>query len=185
MDKPMQVHRSSGCGCAAPQWTTISNASPMPIFWKTALKISYNAFGELTYSDGGAAEPVVPVRAFPMSAPDTGISLVDVRGHELVWIADIHELDTELRTTLLAALADSEFMPEIKAIIEVSSYTMPSQWKVGTDRGETLLTLKGEEDIRRLSPTRLLIAAGNGVQFLIRDRQQLDKASRKHLDRFL
>ena len=149
------------------------------------MKISYNAFGELSYSDGVTSEPVVPVRAFPMSAPGTGISLVDVRGHELVWIADIHELDADLCATLLAALAHSEFMPEIEAIIEVSSYTMPSLWKVATDRGETLLTLKGEEDIRRISPTRLLIAAGNGVQFLIRNMQQLDKASRKHLDRFL
>ena len=152
-----------------------------------ALKISHNAFGQLCYSDGDSRvhQPIAPVRAFPMSAPEAGISLVDARGHELVWIAHLDELDADSRAMLEAALARSEFMPEIRAIVDVSSYTMPSLWRVDTDRGETWLTLKGEEDIRRLSVTRLLIAAGNGVQFLIPDTQRLDKASRKRLERFL
>ena len=45
--------------------------------------------------------------------------------------------------------------------------------------------LKGEEDIRRLSRTRLLIADTHGIQFLIRDIGTLDRHSRKLLDRFL
>ncbi|HSG22318.1 MAG TPA: DUF1854 domain-containing protein, partial [Azonexus sp.] len=44
---------------------------------------------------------------------------------------------------------------------------------------------KGEEEIRRLSHTRLLIADSNGIEFLIRDLSQLDQHSRKLLDRFL
>jgi hypothetical protein len=56
---------------------------------------------------------------------------------------------------------------------------------VDTDRGETCLVLKGEEDIRRLGRTALLIADANGIQFLVRDIQSLDRASRKMLDRFL
>ena len=76
-------------------------------------------------------------------------------------------------------------MPEIQNIRHVSSYATPSVWQVSTDRGDTEFTLKGEEDIRRLSASQLLIADSNGVQFLIRDIQQLDKGSRKRLDRFL
>jgi uncharacterized ferredoxin-like protein len=45
--------------------------------------------------------------------------------------------------------------------------------------------LKGEEDIRRIAHATLLIADSHGVQFLIRDTDALDKASRKLLDRFL
>ena len=54
-----------------------------------------------------------------------------------------------------------------------------------TDRGPTRLTLKAEEDIRRLSAGSLLITAAHGVQFLVRDMAALDKASRRILDHFL
>lgn len=152
-----------------------------------ALQLKHNAYGQLCYTDAGGAvhEQVTPVRAFPMSAPDEGISLVDARGRELVWIAHLDDLDVASRAMLDAALASREFMPEIRSIRHVSSYATPSVWEVVTDRGDTEFTLKGEEDIRRLSASRLLIADSNGVHFLIRDIQQLDKASRRRLDRFL
>lgn len=47
-------------------------------------------------------------------------------------------------------MAGREFMPEIRRIEAVSGYVCPCQWEVETDRGMTRLTLKGEEDIRRL-----------------------------------
>jgi hypothetical protein len=61
----------------------------------------------------------------------------------------------------------------------------PSIWDIETDRGATTLLLKGEEDIRRLSASVLLVTDGHGVQFLIRDMAQMDRHSRKLLDRFL
>ena len=76
-------------------------------------------------------------------------------------------------------------MPEIRAIRAVSSFATPSTWTIDTDRGATALVLKGEEDIRRLARTSLLIADRNGIQYLIRDIGALDRASRKLLDRFL
>ena len=45
--------------------------------------------------------------------------------------------------------------------------------------------LKGEEDIRRIGHATLLISDSHGIQFLVRDMQALDTASRKLLDRFL
>ena len=65
------------------------------------------------------------------------------------------------------------------------AHATPSTWTIVTDRGETKLILKGEEDIRRLAAPALLIADSNGIQYLIRDRQALDAHSRKILDRFL
>jgi hypothetical protein len=56
---------------------------------------------------------------------------------------------------------------------------------VQTNRGPTQLVLKGEEDIRRLSAHRLIVADAHGVQFLIRDLPSLDRHTRKLLDRFL
>jgi hypothetical protein len=45
--------------------------------------------------------------------------------------------------------------------------------------------LKGDEDIRRIGSTSLLITDNHGIQFLIRDMFSVDKLSRKILDRFL
>ena len=116
---------------------------------------------------------------------DEGIALVDPHGHELAWIERLDELRAELRQLVDSELASREFMPVIERIVDVSSFATPSTWTVVTNRGETKLILKGEEDIRRLTPPALLIADSNGIQFLIRDRQALDAHSRKILDRFL
>ena len=66
-----------------------------------------------------------------------------------------------------------------------SSFGTPSQWTVETDRGYTTFVLKGEEDIRRLKGSALLIASGDGVQYGIADMAALDRASRRLLERFL
>ena len=114
----------------------------------------------LTLPDGTAHEGVVPVRAFPIAAPQ--------------------------RQLLEEELAVREFVPTIEKIVAVSSFSTPSTWDVITDRGAARLVLKAEEDIRRLAGrTRLLIAAGEGGQFKVPDTTALDKHSRKLLERFL
>ncbi|HJV53527.1 MAG TPA: DUF1854 domain-containing protein [Noviherbaspirillum sp.] len=149
-------------------------------------ELSRNAFGKLVLaSEEGVFEGVVPVRAFPIAAPESGIALVDVDGHELAWIDSLDELPAEARTLLEEELKNREFLPEIRQIRHVSTFAVPSTWEVDTDRGLATFVLKGEEDIRRVAHETLLIADSHGVQFLIRDVQALDKASRKLLDRFL
>jgi hypothetical protein len=150
-------------------------------------RLARNAFGRLVFTaaDGTVAEGVVPVRAFPISAADEGVSLVSTDGSEVAWFDRVADLPEAVRSLVEAELASREFMPEIKGIASVSSFATPSTWQVDTDRGPTQLVLKGEEDIRRLGRTALLIADANGIQFLVRDIQALDRASRKLLDRFL
>lgn len=146
-----------------------------------------NAFGllVLTAADGQMHEGVVPVRAFPIAAPDEGLALVNADGRELAWIASPAMLPDDIRKLLEEELASREFLPEIRSIRHVSSFATPSTWEVETDRGATSFVLKGEEDIRRIAHSTLLIADSHGIQFLIKDFQTLDKASRKVLDRFL
>lgn len=150
-------------------------------------KLSWNTFGRLVYTgaNGDVHEGVAPIRAFPIGAPDEGISLVSSDGQELAWISRLTDLPDEARGIVEKELASREFMPEIRRIQRVSSFTAPSTWHVETNRGDASFTLKGEEDIRRIVATSLLIADSHGVQFLIRDTQALDTASRKILDRFL
>lgn len=146
-----------------------------------------DSFGRLVLTDaqGQRHEGVTPVRAFPIAAPDEGLSLINFEGHEVGWVERIADLPPALREVIEADLRSRDFVPEIARISEVSSFACPSTWQVQTDRGAAELRLKGEEDIRRLSQTRLLIADANGIQFLVRDLNQLDKHSRKLLDRFL
>lgn len=139
----------------------------------------------LTTADGTQHEAVVPVRAYPISAPDRMISLVGADGHELAWLDALDQLDAPARELVEEELRRREFMPEIKRLFGVSGFATPSTWDIETDRGRASLQLKGEEDIRRMGGGVMLIADAHGVQFMIRDVSALDRHSRKLLDRFL
>jgi len=136
-------------------------------------------------SDGSLHPGVIAVRAFPVRAPDEAISIVDGQGQEVCWIEHLQDMAPALRTNVSQALQSREFMPEIVRVEKVSSFATPSVWHVHTNRGTCDFTLKGEEDIRRLSANTLIVADAHGVHFLIRDLPSLDAHSRKLLDRFL
>jgi hypothetical protein len=139
----------------------------------------------LSFPDGQTVEGVVPVRAFPVTAPLEGIALVDGEGHEVAWIERLDRMPQESRALIEEELASREFAPEIRRLLEVSSFATPSTWRVETDRGPTSFVLKAEEDIRWVGAGALRIADSLGIQFLIRDLKGLDQASRRLLDRFL
>ena len=86
-----------------------------------------NAFGQLVLSrDGNDYAGVTVVRAFPIGAPDDGLSLVSPDGHELAWIDHIDQLPPAMRPLISEALASREFMPVIQRIRSVSSFATPS-----------------------------------------------------------
>ena len=153
--------------------------------------LTRNAFGKLIYTgaDGTTHEGVTPVRAFALTAPDYGLSLISAEGKELQWIDRLEDLPESERLLIVDELAQREFMPVIQRIVAVGSFATPSTWQVETDRGPAELILKSEDDIRRLRGTRypqgLLIADSNGIQFMIHDRSALDAQSQKILKRFL
>ena len=152
------------------------------------LQLERNAHGRLvlTLACGTVHTDVVPVRAFPIAAPDEGLSLIGSNGHELLWIERLTDVPAQARSLLEEELALREFVPVIERICSVSSFSTPCTWTVETDRGTAQFVLKGEEDIRRLRErSALLIAAGDGVQYTVRDTSALDKASRRLLERFL
>ena len=150
------------------------------------IEIRRDSFGRLAVTVAGVSHrDVVPVRAFPISAPEEGVALIGSDGHELAWIERLEDLPEPERRLVSEELASREFTPEIRRILQVSGYVTPCTWLVDTDRGEVRLMLKSEESIRRLSPTSLLIADARGIHFLVRDLQALDATSRKLLDRFL
>ena len=160
------------------------NDSP-PLF-----QLRTNLWGELacTLADGSVHVSVTPVRAFPLTGPDTAVALMSSDGHELVWIPALGSLPPDQQAMIEAALGRREFMPVIQRIRAVSTFATPSHWSVDTDRGPATLLLKAEEDIRRLtgaSQRALLITSAHGMVFKVNDWQALDKHSRQLLERFL
>ncbi len=155
------------------------NAPTFKLHWNTAGRLVFTA------ADGTVHTGVVPVRAFPVSAAEEGLSIVDIDGHELAWIDRLVDLPPDMQAAVRKGLQEREFMPEIQRLNSVSSFATPSNWHVDTDRGNFEFVLKGEEDIRRLSGGALLVVDSHGVQFLIRDLFALDRHSKKLLDRFL
>jgi hypothetical protein len=153
-----------------------------------SFQLQRDSFGRLvlTLPDGTVHEGVVPVRAFPLAAPEEGVSLVSTEGRELAWVPLLGDLSPEDRALIEEELAAREFVPTVLRIDAVSSFSTPSTWSVVTDRGPTRFVLKGEEDIRRLGEDgALLISSGEGINFRIADRWALDRKSRAVLERFL
>ena len=149
-------------------------------------QLERDALGNLIFIDakGERHVDVYPVRAFPITAPGGGIAIMDQSGKELCWYPDVAAIPEAELGLIEEGLAAREFMPVIEKITRVSTYATPSIWDIETDRGPTRIRLKGEEDIRRIAGNTLLIADSNGMQFLIKDSTELDKLSKKLLDRF-
>jgi hypothetical protein len=161
----------------------MSTTMTAPITWT----LHRNPAGRLVFTDaaGTAHEGVTPVRAFPLTAPDEGLSIVGADGHELLWLDHVNQMPAAAQGLLNEELAVREFAPLIQQLLSVSTFATPSTWEVATDRGPTRFVLKSEDDIRRLPEGKLLITAGHGLTFVVPDRFALDKHSRRLLERFL
>ena len=151
-----------------------------------AHQLQRDSLGRLVFidSNGLSHVGVHPVRAFPITAIDAGVGIMDQSGKEVFWYPNVAAIPQHELQIIEAELAAREFMPVIEKITKVSTFATPSIWDIETDRGPTRIRLKGEEDIRRIAGNTLLIADSNGLQFLIKDATTLDKVSKKLLDRF-
>jgi hypothetical protein len=149
--------------------------------------LSRNQAGRLllTLKDGRVYEGVVPVRAFPLQAPEQFVAFMSLEGKEVAWVDDLSAIPQDTRDLITQEIASREMMPVIERIVSVSTLSTPSTWDIVTDRGATKLILKGEEDIRRLTGSTLIITDSHGLRFVLPDMQALDKNSRRILDRFL
>ena len=161
--------------------------SPIIRVNKSHFQLTRDSFGRLvlTNPEGEVFEGVVPVRAYPIQAPQDGVALVATDGHEVGWLDRLADAPPSVQVLIQEALDTREFMPEIQDIVSVTSFSTPCTWTVKTDRGDTRFVLRGDEDIRRVGPTVLLVTDSHGIQFKIRDLSLLSKESRRIMDRFL
>jgi hypothetical protein len=152
-----------------------------------AVHLTRESSGRLVYVDahGASTQGVTVVRAFPLSEPSLGISIINLQGHEVAWFDDLNHLDDASRALVEEDLSARDFRPVIAQIVAVSTFATPTEWTVQTDRGLVAFTLKAEEDIRRLDGARLLVTSADGLAYEIKDRWALDRSSRRFLERFL
>jgi hypothetical protein len=127
---------------------------------------------------------VIPVRAFPLTAPNRAICLLDDRGHEISYIDDLNELATATRELIESDLASREFRPIVQHIDRIDVLTTHAQWHVTTDRGQVSFAIEDEEQVRALGDGRYVIVDQSGTRFVVPNLQGLDSKSRRALHRF-
>ena len=108
----------------------------------------------MTDANGRRHVGVEPIRSFPLSDPQHGISICNTEGVEVLWIEDLQAMPAASRKLIEDELSRREFMPVIERIVSVSSNTDPSKWEVDTDRGRTEFSLKSEDDVAGLARAR-------------------------------
>ncbi len=149
--------------------------------------LRHDEWGRLIFTDanGGVHVGVEPVRAFPIHDPDCDISLLDTDGREVFWIENLSTQPDDFRQRVTEELNRRHFLPVIERIANIEGITEPTTWEIVTDRGRTRFQLKSEEDVRRVTQGRVIIADRYGVRYLIPDYRQLDATSRRYLERYI
>ena len=150
--------------------------------------LTKNSFGKLILkqiNSSIAAELVTPIRAFPLSARNELIYLVNEKGHELAYIDKLSTLEDDFRKLIVEDFAGRELIPIIKRIKTINRYEAPCIFTVVTDKGTTELNLTDESNIRQFNTHSFLITDCNGVNFLIKNYLELDKHSKHILERFI
>ena len=143
--------------------------------------LSRDEWGQLTMigPDGIRHSNVTPIALFPISQPDSWISIRSPDGSELACVEDPHTLPPDAWKLLKEDLALREFVPIIHRIVRVSGNSEPCEWQVETDRGPTTFVLKSEDDVRRIGDHEILILDAHGTRYHIPDLRTCDVKSRR------
>jgi hypothetical protein len=146
-----------------------------------AVRARRNERGRLVVTLAGGVqtvEGVRPVRAFPMTAPDRQIVLLDAEDRELGIIRELGALDRESQEAIKAELEVAYLVPRVQSIRSVLSRFGVTTWELETDRGLRTAHVKERSDIRPLPDGRIILTDVDGVKYEIPPVQDLDDRSR-------
>ncbi len=129
--------------------------------------------------DGTRYANVTPVPLFPISSPESWVSIRAADGNELACIEDANSLPTEVSRLLKDELARREFVPIIERIVRVSGNSEPCEFQVETDRGPTRFVLKSEDDVRRIGDHQIVIIDAHGTRYHIPNINAVDAKTRR------
>jgi hypothetical protein len=143
-----------------------------------------DARGKLVVTLGGGVETVEgvrPVRAFPLTAPDRQIVLLDGEDQELGVIRELRALDRESREAIEAELEVAYLVTQVREIRSIQSRFGVTTWELETDRGSRTAHVKERSDIRPLPDGRIILTDVDGVKYEIVP-DELDERSRTWLE---
>lgn len=153
-----------------------------------AIQIRKNQFNKLTLKikDGQEYDEIRAVMAFPLTDPDSYVSLFEAKdgkkGKEIGIIEDINKLDPESKKVLKEELKKEYFMPQITKIYSMTENHGVMKFDVQTDKGRRVFETRHKEDIRRISKNRIIIRDSDGNRYEIRDQTKLDPRSMNLID---
>ena len=132
---------------------------------------------------GDRHEAVRLVRAFPFTAANGPVAVVDSKGNEILWIKDPDSLSLTHQEFIQNQIKREEFLPRIQFIKSVSQGT-PHQWNVATDRGENTFEQAASDGVVWHPDGSVSITDCDGICYLIPAVQKLDRRSRRLLERY-
>jgi ABC-type multidrug transport system ATPase subunit len=172
--------KSEPAGASEPDDEPEDVSAPLQLPRPSELSLEWSAATDtLTLRDAVAAHVVHPRRCFPLSDPDGYVSLVDARGHEIVCLKSLGELNANARTAVEQALRATELLPRVVKIDGVQQEATQSTWQVQTDRGTREFVVDQEDHVRRLADGRYLITDAHGMRYMVPPAEQLDARSRR------
>ncbi len=137
-------------------------------------------------------ERIVPVRAFPISSPNTFISIrepdtrLNGRGAEIGMIEEPSRFPTEVADMIREELERRYFTPAIKKIHSFREKFGYCYWDVTTGAGRVEFIMSNPTgSIRTLEDGRVFLYDIDGNCFTVEDPAKLDKRSYKMLENYL
>jgi hypothetical protein len=150
-------------------------------------RVEVDAAGRLVVHLEGRDEPLVDARVarcFPWSLPERYVSVVDKDGKEVALLETLEDLHEDSRRVVREQLAARIFNPVIRRVVGHKHEFGITSVTAETDRGEVTFQIRSRDDVRTLSATRALFRDADGNVYELPDLNQLDPASRKHVEHY-
>ena len=129
-------------------------------------------------ADAGELVGLEPRRLFPVSNPDSYITLLDEDGKERAVIRSYEDLDAESVAVVKQSLKDYYLVPKILRIISKAEKYGTLRWTVETDRGIIAFDIRNRNhDIHVMRSGFVRVRDANDNRYVIEDCNKLDRHS--------
>lgn len=150
-----------------------------------ALKLELRGDGRIWALVDGEARAVRLRRCFPWTAPGRLITVRDDEDREVALIANVEELEEESRVIAQAALAEADFVFEVREVLDIVDEFEIRHWRVRTRQGLRQFQT-GRSDWPRKTPDgSVLIRDVAGDLYRISELATLDEASLRRLSPYV
>lgn len=135
--------------------------------------------------NGTVFEALEPRRLFPLSDLNHYITLLNDKEKEVAMIKDLDAISPDSKEAIEGCFSDYYMIPTITEILQVEDKFGVLKWKVLTDRGEILFTIRNRHsDIKCYDGEHMLVRDSNDNRYLTTI-SKLDKKSLRRIYSYL